>query len=252
MLSRHRSVSLFHVTDDAVGPCVFRPDQSVVREWVRPLRVSCAKGISALTGHCAGDNAGTQWHTFCGRVKHFASFGACARIWDVKAQWLTPLTTFVTASLAWRDPYMFPSCYRHIADIRSPRDPLNRVHRAFCSSPFRCLHIQGIVMFKRAFTRLMMHDSFFSSIHADWLCVGERVCEKQERWYRIGGQGRACETATDRQMGMGGWVGVKVQGTETNEEWVRLPTEEKLHWGNSIDSSSSGRCLAVQETYCDA
>lgn len=87
-------------------------------------------------------------------------------------------------------------------------------------------HSRHSHIFKRAFAHLMMHDSFFSSIHADWLCVGGcagwmELCVRvaETRWSRIGGQRRVTVWNCYWQANGSVWAGVRVQGTETNKEW---------------------------------
>lgn len=104
-------------------------------------------------------------------------------------------------------------------------------HRAFCSHPFKCLHIQGTVIYSKGPSHIwwcMTVFHFYSCrpTLCGWLCRLDRAvcaCVAEEVEQDWGAREEwLCETATDRQMGGGEWVGVRrvrVQGSETNKEW---------------------------------
>lgn len=74
----------------------------------------------------------------------------------------------------------------------------------------------------------MMHDSFFSSIHADGLGVGGCV-DWTELWQNRGCQGGATvKLLLTGKRGVDGWVVMGEQKTETNKELLTAEGEAAL------------------------
>lgn len=101
-----------------------------------------------------------------------------------------------------------PWCITRLVGLR-PIHPC--AQRAFCSHPFKCLHIQGTAIYSKGpshiwwcmtvFSVLFMPtDSVWVAVQAGWSCVcvwqrrGGAELGAREEWL--------CETATDRQMGV--------------------------------------------------
>ena len=89
-------------------------------------------------------------------------------------------------------------------------------HRAFCSHPFKCLHIQGTVIYSKGPSHIwwcMTVFHFYSCrpTLCGWLCRLDRAvcaCVAEEVEQDWGAREEwLCETATDRQMGGGGGGG---------------------------------------------
>lgn len=91
--------------------------------------------------------------------------------------------------------------------------------------PFKCLHIQGRVIYSKGPSHIWWCMTVFHFYSCRMTLCGWlwRLDGAVRVWQRGGGAESGareewlCGTATDRQMGMGGVEGLKVQGTETKE-----------------------------------
>lgn len=113
---------------------------------------------------------------------------------------------------------------------------------AFCSSPFKCFHIQGRVIYSKEPLHIWWCMSVFHFYSCQMTLCGWlwRLDEVARVWQRGGGaelgarEEWLCVTATDSEMVVGRVEVVRLQGTETIKEWS--------YWwlkGNSIRNNSA-------------
>lgn len=166
-----------------------------------------------MTGHCGGDNAPEQWHTFCGPWQTLSVTPRCERERENKGQirsllkhngWPARKVLFSYDLAGAR----VRCCHDEVISLTHRTSGRPESHSSVCKETAFCSpnphhHHSNASTFKPASyiqKGLRTFDDawqFFASIHAEWLCVGD--CEGWMEpcvWRRWGGA----------ELGAGGWV----------------------------------------------